>query len=280
MAGQDSKHMFHQRKSIRLANYDYSTPNAYFVTSCCQNRQHLFGQVVNGKMVLNDYGEIVNYYWDKIEQHFLLVTIEADVVMPNHVHGIVIIHDEHYAEFLNEEKNRCGRFSRPVPRILLDNDDGINDCSEQGDCFVGGGKNPSRQLGVETSPRQLGVETSSRQLGEKTSPLRVRQLDAEKPFMQPGDLPSRIKKPTLGQIMGYFKYQTTKQMNKIVGFAGRKIWQRSFYDHIIRNDQALQKIRNYITNNPTKWQKDVENQAFRNFITEHDRDAYYKQLNA
>jgi putative transposase len=65
--------------------------------------------------------------------------------------------------------------------------------------------------------------------------------------------------PTIGQIIAYFKYQSTKQINILRNTPGLKIWQRNYYDHIIRNEKSLQKIREYIINNPTTWDKDIEN---------------------
>ncbi len=81
----------HHRRSIRLGGYDYSQPGAYFITLCTHNRQCLFGDVVNGKMVLNGYGKIVEHCWLEIPQHFEHVELDEYVVMPNHIHGIIII---------------------------------------------------------------------------------------------------------------------------------------------------------------------------------------------
>ena len=65
--------------------------------------------------------------------------------------------------------------------------------------------------------------------------------------------------PTIGNIIAYFKYQTTKQINESHNTPGKKIWQRNYHDHIIRNDESLTNIRNYIVNNPATWQFDIEN---------------------
>ncbi|MDD3296242.1 MAG: transposase [Candidatus Omnitrophica bacterium] len=63
----------------------------------------------------------------------------------------------------------------------------------------------------------------------------------------------------LGQVMAFFKYQTTKQINKLQNRPGIKIWQRRYHDHIIRNDKSLNRIREYIDNNPKTWDNDIEN---------------------
>lgn len=74
------------RHSIRLKDYDYSSNGAYFVTICTQNRETLFGDLVNGKMMLNDMGNIVNSVWESLPHHH---SVELGIfqIMPNHIHG-------------------------------------------------------------------------------------------------------------------------------------------------------------------------------------------------
>lgn len=78
-------------ESARLPNWDYGGNGAYFVTICTKNRICWFGDVVDGKMVLNDLGKIANDCWLEIPEHFPFVKLGRHVVMPNHVHGIVVI---------------------------------------------------------------------------------------------------------------------------------------------------------------------------------------------
>src|SRR3989339_528025 len=82
-----------KRKQIRLRKYDYSNAGWYFVTICTQNRECLFGNIVNDKMILNKYGLIVNKYWLMIPNHFNNVELDEFTIMPNHVHGIVVIYN-------------------------------------------------------------------------------------------------------------------------------------------------------------------------------------------
>ena len=84
---------YHHRRSIRLKGYDYSQAGAYFVTMCTQHRECLFGEIVDGKMRLNEYGQIVQQCWMEIPQHYQNVQLDEYVVMPNHVHGIIIINE-------------------------------------------------------------------------------------------------------------------------------------------------------------------------------------------
>jgi REP element-mobilizing transposase RayT len=83
----------HQRRSMRLKDYDYAQPGAYFMTLCTWQREALFGEVAGGKMRLNPLGRIVQAEWERLASQFLNITLEAFVVMPNHVHGIIVIHD-------------------------------------------------------------------------------------------------------------------------------------------------------------------------------------------
>jgi len=92
-----------RRRSIRLKDYDYSRPGMYFVTVCTNARLHLFGEIVNGKIVLNDLGKIARRCWLAIPHHFPQVELDEFVIMPNHVHGIIVIkNDNHKATGINK----------------------------------------------------------------------------------------------------------------------------------------------------------------------------------
>ena len=79
----------HHRRSIRLKNYDYSQPGAYFITMCAQDRQCAFGEIANGIMQTNAVGNIAATCWQQMPQHFHNTRLDAFVVMPNHIHGIL-----------------------------------------------------------------------------------------------------------------------------------------------------------------------------------------------
>ena len=74
-----------------------------------------------------------------------------------------------------------------------------------------------------------------------------------------GETPPLQNQSTLSQIIGYFKYQSAKRINNLKGTPGAKVWQRSFYEHVIRDDKSLQHIREYIATNPLRWELDREN---------------------
>lgn len=81
----------HHRRSIRLQGYDYTQGGAYFVTICTKNRACLLGRVVDGKIAMNDAGQMVQSVWDGLRERFPTVALDQFVVMPNHVHGILIL---------------------------------------------------------------------------------------------------------------------------------------------------------------------------------------------
>jgi putative transposase len=180
----------HHRRSIRLQGYDYSQAGAYFVTVCTQGRECLSGDIVDGKMQVNDAGRMVRDIWHKITEHFPYVDIDECVVMPNHFHGIIVM---------------CNDYCR----------------------------------------------------GEVSSPIAVSPMPKIK---QGGETPP-LRRPTLGKIGAYFKYQSAKQINQIRNTPGYPVWQRDYYEHIIRNEEELTRIRRYIIDNPAKWSEDEDNPA-------------------
>jgi putative transposase len=165
----------HHRKSIRLLGHDYSSEGEYFMTLCTKDKECVFGEIIDEEMQLSVIGEIAKQCWVEIPKHFQNIELDEYVIMPNHVHGIIII-------------------------------------------------NPIKH---------------TQRRGEVTSPLR---------------------KPTLGNIVAYFKYQSTKNINMFTGTPGLNVWQRNYYEHIIRNEKDLDNTREYIYNNPIKWLFDEENQ--------------------
>ena len=90
----------HHRRSIRLKGYDYSCPGAYFITTCVQNREHLFGEIKTGRMITNANGDIVSRIWFDLVNHYGNIVLDEFVVMPNHFHGIIMItgHDGNAAD--------------------------------------------------------------------------------------------------------------------------------------------------------------------------------------
>ena len=189
----------HHRRSIRLKGYDYSQAGWYFVTICCHGRACLFGDVINNKMVLNEYGQIANNEWMKTPDIRPNVELGEFIIMPNHVHGII--------------------------RLL---------CRGELHSPLHNGVSTNNNIELH-SPLHNGVSTNNNINGECDSPLQG---------------PSN----TIGAIIRGYKSSVTKQLNLLnIGCA---VWQRNYYEHIIRNEQSYQNISKYIINNPAKWSED------------------------
>ena len=186
----------HHRHSIRLRGYDYSQVGAYYVTIVAQDRECLFGEIIDKGMYLSKSGEIVLKWWNEIPIHFPNVETGAFVIMPNHTHGNIFIIEDHTGEVLS-------------PRDIENNN------------YLGANNKNTNNQGRETLP---------------------------------------LRKPTLGQIVAYFKYQSTKELNKIeTDKAITNFWQRNYYEHVIRNEKELKQKTDYILDNPSRWDEDEEN---------------------
>ncbi len=182
----------HHRRSIRLPDYNYSRSGAYFITICTQNRECLFGNVADGKMILNEFGYIVKIFRMEIPQHFQHVKLDAYVVMPNHVHGIIIIVGARHAV-------------------------------------------PLRHAVAQHNAMPIHQSPKYEQFGKPVS----------------------CSIPT---IIRSFKSAVSKQINQIRKTPGIPVWQRNYYEHILRDKLDLHHIRQYIMDNPINWEKD-ENYA-------------------
>ena len=91
----------YRTQSIHLQNWDYRWNAAYFVTICTKKREHFFGKIIDQKMQLSEIGKLAHKYWYQIPQHFPFVILGAFVVMPNHIHGIIIINHDGSTEAIN-----------------------------------------------------------------------------------------------------------------------------------------------------------------------------------
>lgn len=101
----------HHRRSIRLKGYDYTRPGAYFVTMCTENRKCLLGKISGEIMQLNKFGAMIYTCWNNIPKYFTHIRLDTCVVMPNHIHGIIIITERNCG---NNANGRGEAFSSPM----------------------------------------------------------------------------------------------------------------------------------------------------------------------
>jgi putative transposase len=97
----------HHRRTLRLQGYDYRRPEAYFVTVCTQGRACLFGEIAEGIVRLDAAGEMVEKWWEELAHRFANATPLDHVVMPNHLHGVLMP--------LDAPNNRGGHAGPPLP---------------------------------------------------------------------------------------------------------------------------------------------------------------------
>jgi putative transposase len=126
-----------RRKSIRLQGYDYSQEGVYFVTLVTKHREPLFGEIINGEMSLNEFGEIVKFTWHDLLNHNPNIDLDEFIIMPNHVHGII---------------NIVGAGSQPAPGSQLPR-------------IIGGGLEPGveNRVGLEPTPTKISLMEIMRQ---------------------------------------------------------------------------------------------------------------------
>jgi len=161
----------HHRHSIRLKDYDYSNPGAYFVTICSHKSENIFGKISNGKVNLSKFGKVVKSVLLDLPKYYPDIRLDVFSIMPNHFHGVIFI--------------------------------------------VGAGLKPA--------------PTGQR------------------------------KRYPLSEIVRGFKTFSSRHINEIRNMPGIPVWQRNYYEHVVRNENKLNLIRQYILNNSLQWQYDREN---------------------
>ena len=177
----------HHRRSIRLKGYDYSQPGAYFITICTHQRECLFGEIIDGQMHLKNFGRIIQIHWGNLQKHHLHIKLDEFVIMPNHLHGIIILFNDSVGAGLN-------------------------------DTF----RSQTEQMTIKPAPATIVQSTNYQQKG-------------------------------IPEIIRGFKTFSARQINNIRSQKGVPLWQRNYYEHIIRNESDLNRIREYIVKNPQKW---------------------------
>jgi putative transposase len=192
-------------------------------------------------MGLNQAGQIAQAHWRRLAQHFAHIRLDAFVVMPNHIHGIIEIVDfpetsDTGATLPTSTSGRGEALSsdafRPDPKRCSDN------------------ASPLRSVKPSTDDRPPnGSQPGPVRAHDHTAPPRSVEPPTDRPFNgpQPG---------SIGAIVGNYKSVSTRQINRSRRAPGTPVWQRNYHDRIIRHQQELDNIRAYIQTNPQNWAKD------------------------
>ena len=173
----------HQRRSVRLQNYPYAERGFFFITICTHEKKCVLGRITNYEIALSEVGRIVDGYWRDIPQHFPNVKLDQFTIMPNHLHGIIII-----------------------SKVL-----------------------PDESRGTACRAPTV-VDADYERFGRPVA----------------GSLPTIIRS---------FKSAVSKRVNEL-GNTNSPLWQRNYFEHVIRSEESLNKIRNYIWENPIHWTTD------------------------
>ncbi len=234
----------HHRRSIGLKGYDYSQAGLYFITICCQNRACLFGNVVNGEMKLNDAGKIANDCWMEIPNHFPNVALHEHIVMPNHIHGIIeLVGAENFPPDRNAANVVNGVNDSPPDKNAANVVNGVNDYPPD--------KNAANVVnGVNDYPPDKNVANVVNGANDYSPDKNVANVVNGANDYSPLRSPSK----TIGSIVRGFKIGVTKWFRQNTDIT--IVWQRNYWEHIIRNEQSYQTISEYIVNNPAKWKGD------------------------
>ena len=233
-----------RRRSIRLREYDYSQAGAYFVTVVVQGRACLFGDVVGTEMRLNDAGEMIRRVWQEIPVRFPGIALDTFIVMPNHIHGIISIVQPVGAPLVGAQEAVPPRGATLVVAPTQD-------------------QKPALTQGETRNIDQWATTRIPHPADQKSAPLGA-DTSGNDPRATTRVAPTGDRRYALGDVVGAFKSLTTVEFVRGVKtlrwpqFHG-KLWQRNYYEHVVRSEKSLAKIRQYIQENPARWELDREN---------------------
>ncbi|MBE0685544.1 MAG: transposase [Anaerolineaceae bacterium] len=193
--------VIHNRHTIRLLGYDYTQSGAYFITICTNQKECIFGKINAGAMQLSPLGEIAYYQWLQLPKRFANIVLDEFVIMPNHMHGIIVI---------QKGRGEAGDMRYSSQSIIP--------------------KSPASPL----HPDEIPHRTQSKNPG---TPIKTPQPN--------GTIPGSIS-----AIVQNYKSLTTRKINMILRTKNKTIWQRNYYEHIIRDEDDFARIVDYIQNNP------------------------------
>lgn len=240
-------------QSHRMPRWDYSDNGIYFVTIVTQNRVCNLGNIHNGKMILSDFGEIVNNIWLKSFEIRQELFCDEYIIMPNHLHAIITLYNpENNA--LHDENGCC---------------DG-NDIQDDNNGFVGNGTNVGDGTNVEAHGR-VPLQNQN----QNTNQNQIQSPSQNSPSLPQSLLPqplqsqnkiTLIRKPkSISSFIAGFKSAVNSKIDDYIDEHRLNIpkynrnnhfFQPNYHDHIIRNEIEYHRIKEYIVNNPSKWDED------------------------
>jgi REP element-mobilizing transposase RayT len=261
--------------SARAEWWDYGNNAAYFITICTANRKHYFGDIRNGKMELSPIGIIADIFWHEIRNHADFVKLGEFVVMPNHIHGILIIDKPDDAGTAGAIANSNTVINAAAVNAVTNANAVTTNANAATTVETRHALSLQRQYQRKYQPQpqyqpQPPQQRLQQQLQQSKLRLKSRlQSISRSQSLSPPEPPSNQSPQTLGQkrfqnqgkntvssiICGYKSVVT----NHVHRFGYDFQWQPRFHDHIIKNNDEYQRIAKYITSNPVNWKNDKFN---------------------
>ncbi len=236
------------RSSLRLKGFDYSEPGAYFVTICTENGISYLGNIVDGITISYPISDIIREIWQEIPQKFQCVDIDTFIIMPNHVHGIIIINRE-CRDLIHQV---------PIDNFIKNNNVGLMNQA------------PTKNHSIDKKGCLMNQAPTKNHAPAKSQISKMNQTQNKTKNW----ILMQNSKRTVGKIIRYFKAKTAKIVHD--KFFPSFQWQRNYYEHTVRSARELDSIREYIINNPIKWALDRENRLSKNFNM--DLSNYFKEI--
>ena len=283
----------HRRRSLRLKGYDYTQVGAYFVTIVTQNRLCLFGEIVGKEMRLNEAGEMVCGFWEALPQRFPAIEIDMFVVMPNHLHGIVVIKQStDVGAGLVPARNTNSTEHRATTRVAPTNQNPAPDVENAPNTpnrttttvehtkltNVGAGLVPARNTNSTEHRATTRVAPTNQNPAPDventpTVPNRATTRVAPTGIMDGGVDSPITDRFALGDVIGAYKSLSTVEYTRGVKQMKwspfhKRLWQRNYYEHVVRHDESLRQLQQYILDNPDQWAFDKENPLAERLETE------------
>ncbi len=213
----------HKNISLRLQNYDYSSKWLYFITIAVQNKLCLFWSIENNIMIKKSAWEMIEWLWFELENDFPNIKLHDFIIMPNHIHWII--------EIVQQNKECTCTVCRDTPCGYPD----INKYTKN----------------IQENYFLKDIDGVQNMKSIKDSQLNIQDTHKGCPY----------NRNNICNIIGGFKSKTTHQYiqwvyNSNWSIFNKKLWQKDFYEHIIRDDTSYNNISEYIQNNPIKWEED------------------------
>ncbi len=247
------------RQSIRLPGYDYTRAGAYFVTVCVAARKRILGSIRCGVMRVSEAGRAAEAAWYGLPAHYPHVRLDAFVVMPNHVHGIVMLDAGMDRDVGTVGAGRFGASGdgRGEGQAGAGRFGASGDGRGAGQVGAGrfGASGDGRGAG-QVGAGRFGASGDGRGAGQVGAGLRPAPAGARATIPTSGGAPSPPRRHALPEIVRAFKSFSARAINIHRGTPGALVWQRNYYERIVRDVRHLKQVRRYILENPAAWGDD------------------------